>query len=404
MMAKSAEKRPIPLRAWPVAAFFAITPALTVGGAMALPALQALTGLGAARWRGLLPRSVSAWVFVAAFAAFLAWTSASALWSPYPNHSQVLRLLGGVACGLFLVTGAGADPASRRLARAAGIACVAVLAGLMLVEAFADLPLNRLGQPTTETGLLERNPGRGAVVLVMMAWGMLGALAGGSSFERMAWRVLLLAVGTACLQFHMDANALAFVIGLIGYSAGRMAPRFALISMSALLAAWLLAMPWLVGPLFSNQALVDKLPLSWMHRTLIWNFTAAKIQEKPLFGWGLDASRTFGETKVVNDVTYNLMPLHPHSGSMHVWLETGAVGAALAAIAIVAGGVALANALKQQPATAGAACGVIGVCAVMYNVSFGAWQEWLVAATFAGAAMVAATYRKAQPPAPEAPY
>jgi hypothetical protein len=35
----------------------------------------------------------------------------------------------------------------------------------------------------------------------------------------------------------------------------------------------------------------------------------------------------------------------------------------------------------------------MGVCLVIDNVSFGAWQEWWIATTFAGAALAAAAWR-----------
>ena len=66
-----------------------------------------------------------------------------------------------------------------------------------------------------------------------------------------------------------------------------------------------------------------RLPLSWSERMGYWTYATARIAEHPLKGWGLDASRTFGAA----------IGLHPHNGAIQAWLELGALGAALMALA-----------------------------------------------------------------------
>ena len=62
------------------------------------------------------------------------------------------------------------------------------------------------------------------------------------------------------------------------------------------------------------------LPESSRHRVEIWNAVADLIVQKPLLGWGFDASRAIGVG----------VPLHPHNASLQVLLELGAVGGVIA--------------------------------------------------------------------------
>jgi O-antigen ligase len=63
-------------------------------------------------------------------------------------------------------------------------------------------------------------------------------------------------------------------------------------------------------------------PASWDARLNIWTFAADHVQSHPFRGWGLDASRTFGPA----------IPLHTHNAQLQLWLELGAIGAALAGV------------------------------------------------------------------------
>ncbi|MES1158625.1 MAG: O-antigen ligase family protein [Terricaulis silvestris] len=379
--------------AFATALFFLILPAAATAGAMALAVLQGVFGVLATPLRNLRPRSALNWAFLISLLAFVAYVCATSLWSRNPNHAQAWRLSAGVACGLLFAAGAAANDGGRRLTRAVGVAAIAVTAAMLLGEAFANMPLNRIGQPHTETGLLMRNPARGASVLMCLTWAGIATLAAGSSFQRLTWRGIMVATGVLAFQFDQSANAIAFGFGLIAYVLAYSAPRLTIMGLCAGLAAWLIAAPWVILHAHIPAAFMARLPDSWAIRTSIWQFASTQIEAHPVLGLGLDSARTFPQIGHIRNLTFNLIPLHPHSASLQIWLETGVVGAVLGALCLLIGGAALSSALRQDRLAAAAAAGTIACIGLIANVSYGAWQEWWVATAFAAAALVSATRR-----------
>jgi O-antigen ligase len=368
------------------AVLMALTPAAGVAGGMAMAPLQGLAGLAGAR--GVTATARLAWPFL----LFALWAATSSMWSPMARPDQALKVLGAIVTGALLVGAVSqANAADRRLAGAATAAAVLILALYCAVEAGFDMPLNRLDEPGTERGILERNPGKGVSILVALLW---PAAMFALTLAR-PWRFVLLAalVGLAApltLQFNLAANAAGLLAGVVGCALAWAAPRVAPLAASALAALWLLLAPFLT-PLLPK---VEALPLSWRMRGEIWDFAIARIQEKPWFGWGLDGARAFGETLLSLDgLPFRAIPLHPHSFSIHVWLETGAVGALLLAFAMVWTGRAAARQIASDRRAAAALCGAIFTLGAIWNVSYGAWQEWWMATAFVALAAAMAVRR-----------
>ena len=96
-----------------------------------------------------------------------------------------------------------------------------------------------------------------------------------------------------------------------------------------------------------------------------WSNTVDAIAEKPLLGWGLDASRTFSG-----------VGLHPHNGALQAWLELGALGAAAAALFWAMSLRRLSREGRDLMAAAIAASA--GLYLLFEAVGHGIWQEhWL---------------------------
>ncbi len=162
------------------------------------------------------------------------------------------------------------------------------------------------------------------------------------------------------------------------------------LSVSGGLSVWMLFGPFVTPMLFSDQRIVDALPQTAAARVVIWRYVAGRIPENFWFGHGLDASRTAPQPLHVRGDFYTAaIPLHPHSASMQVWFETGAVGAVLAAAVLLSGGWVLSRLLVNR-AQAAAAAATMAAAGVIANLSYGIWQEWWDAALFLAAALVAA--------------
>lgn len=366
---------------------FAALPTVAVAGAHALPILLALAGLLSLR-PSLLRQFVGNIQISIVFLLFLiAWAAIASLWSPTGEYSQAAKLTLAVALGFMFAAAAGADPGARRLTRAASIAAFVVLCALLALEASARLPLNRSANPDEVYWVVERNPARGVVVLLGLVWPL---AAGAFADRRPRLGLAALAIG-CCLAFQFDqfANVAAFGLGLAGFIFAFMAPRAALLLSSFGLAAWMLAAPLLTPLLITNKNVVGALPESLAHRASIWSYVSERIAEQPWFGHGMDASRTVTDTIMFNGQAVKAIPLHPHSGSLQIWYETGAVGALLAAMALAFGGLKLASTYADNRAAAAACSAVLLTYGVLANVSFGVWQEWWNAAMLLAAAVIA---------------
>jgi O-antigen ligase len=140
--------------------------------------------------------------------------------------------------------------------------------------------------------------------------------------------------------------------------------------MAGKVAALSLLMPALVAlvrAMGDYPILQRVLPTSWGIRLGYWSHTIDWIAERPVIGWGLDASRVMGPG----------IQLHPHNGALQIWLELGLIGAVAAA---AFWGLSLARMSRPQPdrRMVGVA-GAVTAYIVFAWVNYGAWQGWWVA-------------------------
>lgn len=374
----------------------ALAPIATV--ALLLCVLSHRRRMGAWPW----PNSAAAWAALALFG----WGAVTALWAIEP-----LRALGtSLQIGGFVALGAAAaravaaedEAAKRRLALAAtgGLA-------LGLALAAADAASGNAIRAAVR-GLREVPPhlvfGLKPAASAMGLWLPLVAAA-----PLAPWlRGLLLAAGGAVLVALPGESAkIAVVAAAIAGAAAWLAPRLVPRLLGAGLAVVILATPLILGPLLARGLPADGIAASAAHRLLIWDFVTGRIAEKPVLGWGMEASRTVpghrdppapaalerfrltGPTAAAWLVDAKLLPLHPHNGPLQLWLELGLPGAALGAALAWLLGAAAARSARPAVATAMLAAG-----SVTAMLSFGAWQEWWVGAELMALAAVAGLPRR----------
>lgn len=320
-------------------------------------------------------------------ALFLAWLGLSFLWSPYDNPEQIPKTLLGVPLYVIFAWRAGhlAEPWRRRM-EAAFLFTALALGVFLLGESLTNgagtrsfkMAMEGLGELDARSIeiQLNRSLGHAAAPLVLMALPV----------ALIAWRhgapiiggVILLLAGVSAFSFSTEVNAAAYVIGGAFAALAWFRPRATILGLFLLVGAGLLLVPMLLPELINAlpQGFKDALPLSWSWRLEIWSHVSGLVREAPLFGHGLDASRPLSHQMVLAGYDVELLPLHPHNAALHVWLETGLVGALLltATLGLVGHRIAMAGHLTRLQAVSVVWIFMIYVSLVFF--SYGLWQEW----------------------------
>jgi O-antigen ligase len=121
----------------------------------------------------------------------------------------------------------------------------------------------------------------------------------------------------------------------------------------------------------------EQLPMSYGRRAQMWNLSAELIAQNPLAGWGLGAGSIFDKVVRYQGLDWAEIQRHPHAAPLHIWLETGAVGAVLASIAIIFAGGAAVSTFGRHKAAASALVGGLTFLAVQWALSHSAWRDWM---------------------------
>ena len=398
------------LRARPVCEFgldlcaFLLLPMLVLAsrGVAPLAAVAGVCALGVA-----LPGGTDAWRRVRGVAvllgALVGWGLLSSLWAIEPRRSLIiaLRLAGMFLAGLALIAAANEIAAPARLMRwlAVGLATALVLA----VAQFASdgaLTAALHDREFYGSALNQAEDGIGFLLLPLCA-----ALAARRRYIVAA----ALGVAAAAVMFVLVGNTarIGFVVGIAAaglfYACRRwMARAGALASAVLILAAPVIFPP--LGQITGAYQVAEHFKNSLWHRLQIWAFVGGRIDEKPLFGWGLDSSRAIpgGNAPIARGYPgQTVLPLHPHNAPLQLWLELGLPGAVLFAM-IVAGLWLRLGRAGWPPLYAAAAGGSLVTALVVAVGSYGVWQEWLVSCEFLTLFLILAM-AKAGDPKPRTP-
>ena len=217
-------------------------------------------------------------------------------------------------------------------------------------------------------------------------------------------------------MFGATASLVALSLGLFAALVARLAFRPALIFIATTFCLAVVVSPFVAyvalkdvtPPTISAKVGDSAFPLSGMNRLITWKFTSQKIMEKPLLGWGLRTSRILpggGEKYDIVKVRENgsrqvisrdfFIPLHPHNQFLQIWLELGALGAIVFALA----GAVLILRIRLLPIYRSRSEWMIGaiVTLMVYSqISFGAWQNWWIAGQFLSVGLLLVTLSAAR--------
>lgn len=368
--------------------------------AFVLPPLAVFAPLGAAPLLvvAALASLLTSWKEIAAsrrHVAFLAlllaalglWGTLSGLWSIIPRHSvfEGARFLAGSAGGLLVLIPSMNASATDRRRIAYALASGLVLAILLFtIERFAHQPIYRWWHGASAN---QYEPlaiyDRGVIVLVLCLWPL--AIADVAIVGR-------LLIGTAIIAtaglMASAAALLAAALGLVVALAASLAPRATAVAMIAAVIAIGLSIP-LATPSFDKVLTIHEqapwIKWSGIHRLLIWRFGADRVAERPLLGWGMDASRAIPGGKTdFNTLLPSLhypdvaeaMPLHPHDAALQWQLELGIpgllLGLGIVVWVIYRVGWHETRSIKSRPI----GLALIAAALVVGLLSFGVWQAW----------------------------
>jgi exopolysaccharide production protein ExoQ len=315
------------------------------------------------------------------FAIFIAWCGLSLIWDLNPG-SGARKLVDVVlaAAALLALLGLASRVSPEQSRRLCWTLVGGMLAGFVLlaIETLFDFPLYRLvmgGNPKL-ADLVEAK--RSADALPLLVWPACLALA---RLGRPSAGALLAAAFTvACVKLTASSATMGMALSIVVFAACFVSTIWVrrLLALTTVL-AFILIIPLSIVAYDQGGTTAHWLKHSGQHRVEIWHFTAEKTLERPLFGWGFNASRYVPNGDAVSHFLppgQSLIPLHPHDAFLQVWLEIGAVGA------IIVGGILLLGlrAIGQWPAGVarftlpGYAAGL-----VVAGLAFGIWQSWWMA-------------------------
>ena len=145
------------------------------------------------------------------------------------------------------------------------------------------------------------------------------------------------------------------------------------------------------------------IPSSAAHRLAIMRFVNERVDERPILGWGLHASRLLpgGGADARGDPRYadimgvmsndpktevELLPLHPHNASQQMRVELGIPGVLLYALLFGLCCIALVRRYPDGPTLAAGGSALVAVF-VIGQLSFSAWQSWWISAQLLSACL-----------------
>jgi len=387
-------------------------------------AVVSLAALGG-YWKKYRALPTPPWALVLLLSLIVFWGAVSALWSIEPKASLSLatRLFGFSLGGIILVSvGKSLSRAERRTAEnglllgfAVGLAVtIAMLSfdGALGKRLFDITPLYRFNQ---------------AVVLVVIMAFPVALVIWRRGRGKLVVPVLLAALMVGFLS-ESSSSFLGLLGALVVTAVTWFAPKGGIRALMAGTLVCILAMPWLVSalpgvadlkPYAANRfgkpfyitglppgedmgsgkgyEFYPRVPAGLFPRLFIWKFSAERILERPLEGWGLNSSRFFSDTqsskKRVLDKDWSIkmepLPLHPHNAALQWWLELGFVGTLLSALVILFGVRSL-NARRPTKMEAACFTGMVSSALLISFSAYGIWQGWWMGSLLIFAGIAAA--------------
>lgn len=224
---------------------------------------------------------------------------------------------------------------------------------------------------------------RGCSLLSIATWPMLYMLV--KEGQKLLALILYIAVLVTLLISDNMSGLIGLALGSIGYL---------ILIISNMRISWLIKVSMIIYivlmPIASkleDPRLIAKeyghvIPISYIHRLLIWNFVMTKVIDHPVIGQGVGTSKftpiNEEDKFFYKDEMLSPLPLHPHNNVLQIFLELGIVGLALFALYVWQILSRINNiAFQTKDKLWGAAANAAFINYFFVGmVSFGIWQSW----------------------------
>jgi O-antigen ligase len=324
----------------------------------------------------------SNWLVWLLFIAFVGWVLVSATWSPATKLAgESVRRIAAMAVFAPIAVWAASsrDPNDQLVAHNALLAGLGIALFILFIETISGASINRIASPEKDPLAIAGDLGRAATATLTLFWVGFAALRRRYDYRYLLFAYTAFAVLLA-FQFDTHLNGLGIIIGSLAALFAVIFPRVALGGLSGSCALIVMSAPMLY-PLITKAAMHvspgGQLPLSYARRGQMWEVASDLIAQKPIAGWGLGAGSTFDRVISFGGFDWPLIQLHPHAAPLHIWLETGAVGATLLSMTIVAAGAAAIVSFGRHKAACSALVGGLTFLAINWAFSHAAWREWM---------------------------
>ena len=365
--------------------FIGLIPLFAHAGGLGMAPLVAIIGgmgwLAVTSYKELKPSAP-----IIALFAFLLWAALTSLWSPYETDgflTNPIKLLIGVCLFLGVFQAVKAAKSNKPLILRHLFWAINILAcGLIIIDILSGYSLTFLVDPiganedmNRKRGDAEMNIGHSVTILLLFFSVLVTSLVK-TNKTGWAWSFLyFIGLTWAAYLAGLEVGILTAIVVFITLIAAKRAPvhvvrltlLFVIISiLFAPLLQWIL--PYLP---------TESLPLSWQHRVAMWDYTAQRIGEAPFWGHGFDAVRTFDDTMTLGVAeSWRIVSLHPHNAGLHIWVETGLIGASLASLTLFFIGRKAVDWAKKSSTLAMTISGFIIAVTIISSVTYGVWQDW----------------------------
>lgn len=194
----------------------------------------------------------------------------------------------------------------------------------------------------------------------------------------------LITVPLLALMAFTDSQStqLALLVALIFLFAFPINCKISFHALGGVICALTLAAPFITPLFYAKADFINSLPFFGQGmgyagpRLEIWDYVGRYVQQNPLFGYGLEATRNITDFDSAEKFIEGNTILHPHNFALQLWIEFGVIGA-LAGCALI---ITLLRQimLLEHPAVKRAALASFMAVLSISATGYGVWQSWWI--------------------------